>query len=115
MRILREALIKEFGYKPNLEHDQSLIPGLEDRLNSMELENQRLKKMIFEADKEKIEFQKRSEQAIIEAYAKDKTITDLQNNVARLRNEIWRVENSKAPIQIFAFTLFILLLVLIFT
>ena len=115
MRILREALIKEFGYKPNLEHDQSMILGLEDRLNSMELENQRLKKMIFEANNEKIESQKRTEQAIIEANAKEKAIAELQNNVARLRNEIWRIENSKAPVQIFAFTLFILLLVLIFT
>jgi hypothetical protein len=115
MRIQRSALLKELSYKPNPDHYDSMIDDLEARLTSIHQENQILRRKLTDAEQEKIESIKKTEQTLRESASKDRAIVDLQNNVARLRNEVHFIENSKAPVQIIAFSLFILVIILLFT
>ena len=115
MKIQRAALLKELGDVPRTEYTSLKISELQRRLDLAIQENQFLLKKLSDAENERTALLFTIEAAMRRSETEERQVADLQNHIARLRTEIWRIDNSKAPVQIFAFVLFIIVLILLFT
>jgi|GEM_PF-5626539 len=73
MKIQREALIKEFGYKPNPGENDLLLNNLRDKLQILEQENKQLRDQICQDVLEKEVFLKEKELAHKESVQKNRS------------------------------------------